>query len=58
MSELFTTQDVWTGGFYELVLELPDQSESVMKKALPQLWACSYLEGCFLRSDVEPANQE
>ncbi len=58
MSELFTKYNAWKGGFYELDLELPDPSEFIMKNALTQLWAYSYLEGCFLRSDVEPANQE
>ena len=58
MSDLFTKRGAWAGGFYELDLELLDQSESMMDEALTKLWTYPYLEGCFLRSDVEPANQE
>ncbi|HNB53433.1 MAG TPA: hypothetical protein PK530_15885 [Anaerolineales bacterium] len=57
MSPLFTQDDTWSGGFYELVLELPASSTVGAKNALAQLWAHPSLMGCYLRRDVEPANQ-
>ncbi len=58
MSQLFTQNDAWSGGFYELVMELPDASGNTRKSALNHLWAVPSLEGCFLRSDIEPSNQQ
>ncbi|CAG0928197.1 hypothetical protein TFLX_00793 [Thermoflexales bacterium] len=57
MNQLFTRDDAWSGGFYELVLELPESSAIGAKNALAQLWSYSSLTGCFLRRDIEPANQ-
>lgn len=57
MRQLFTMRDAWHGGFYELVFELPAASETAIKEALVKLWNMPALEGCYLRSDVEPVEQ-
>ena len=53
----FTDPDVWTGGFYELVLELPSQDDLTTANALATLWGGPQLSGCFARNDIEPTQQ-
>src|SRR5213596_2042006 len=57
MQQLFTHEDAWSGGFYELAIELPETSKTTLREALTQLWAYPALEGCFSRPDIEPSNQ-
>ncbi len=58
MDQLFTRTDAWAGGHFELDIELPNANRSTIKNALTLLWAHPALEGCYLQSDVEPANQQ
>lgn len=57
MQSRFTAQDVWTGGFYELGLELPDQDDATTAQALAALWGNPHLSGCFAHNDIEPPQQ-
>jgi len=54
---IFTQEGAWSGGFYELTLELPSASKLTIKTALQKLWDIPALEGCYLHSDIEPSNQ-
>jgi hypothetical protein len=53
----FTDPDVWTGGFYELCLELPAQDDATTAYGLAALWRSPQLSGCFVRNDIEPTQQ-
>lgn len=49
--------DGWLGGYYELAIELGYQSDDRLAAALAAIWDRSDLEGCYLRSNVEPSEQ-
>jgi hypothetical protein len=53
----FSDPDVWTGGFYELCLELPAQDDATTTQALAALWGSPQLSGCFMWNDSEPTQQ-
>jgi hypothetical protein len=55
--KLFTQKDAWSGGYYELSIELPDTSNKTVEKALTVLWGIPCLDGCYLDSEIEPENQ-
>jgi hypothetical protein len=57
MQALFTEQ-VWLGGFYELAMEYEPWSEASLNEALRALWHSPDLEGCYLRFDIEPSEQQ
>ncbi len=58
MSErLFTANDAWIGGFYELALEVGPQSDDRLRAALATLWSHPDLDGCYLDRGREPAGQ-
>jgi len=54
MNEFFTAPDTWVGGLYELVLELPERSDTCIALALSSIWQLRALTGCYLNRDVEP----
>jgi len=54
---LFTTEDVWNGGFYELALEYDTGKRPGLIEGLDQLWRCKELEGCYLHADRDPDEQ-
>ena len=58
MDNLFTHQDAWSGGFYELAFKLPQTTQSFVNQVLETLWSLPMLEGCFLKRDIEPSSQE
>jgi hypothetical protein len=51
-------EDIWAGGFYELAIELGPRSDTYLEAALLTLWQNARLEGCYLRRDFEPADQQ
>ncbi|MBP8252343.1 MAG: hypothetical protein KAX40_08245 [Herpetosiphon sp.] len=51
----FTQTDMWSGGFYELLIELP-ASQSV-GQFLSFLWQQPQLSGCYHHRQVEPEQQ-
>jgi hypothetical protein len=53
----FTAADAWSGGFYELVIELGDKSERSARHALEELWSSRPLQGIYLQRDQEPEQQ-
>jgi hypothetical protein len=55
---LFTTDDAWLGGFYELAMEVGPRSDDQLRAAILALWAHPDLEGCFRDRKREPADQE
>ena len=58
MSLLFTHNDAWSGGYYELVIRLPDASSLTVEKVITHLWAEPSLMGYYRRSDIEPSEQQ
>jgi hypothetical protein len=54
---VFTPDDVWHGGFYELSIELGDRSDDRINYAVRTLWENPALTGCYLRRDIEPKAQ-
>lgn len=54
---LFTADDVWFGGLYELALELGPRSDDRLRNALRSLWSHPDLRGCFLDRNKEPDDQ-
>lgn len=59
MSQLkFTVDEFWTGGYFELALELGDYSDDRLEKALTAIWQHPAVRGCYLQADIEPTEQE
>jgi hypothetical protein len=54
---LFTADEAWIGGFYELALEVGAHSDDRLRAALSALWADPDLDGCFLNPGREPGDQ-
>lgn len=57
MTLLFTIPDAWSGGFFELALELGPRSDERLRNALCELWRHPSLAGCYLERDLEPEDQ-
>jgi hypothetical protein len=53
----FTDPENWTGGFYELSLEVGDRDDDRLQRALTALWGAAAITGCYRRRDREPADQ-
>lgn len=56
-SRLFTRPDAWTGGSYELAVDLGPVDDARLEKALVTIWAHADVDGCYLELDREPAEQ-
>ena len=54
---LFTVEGAWSGGFYELALEIGPRSDECLRAALTALWSYSDLDGCYIDRGHEPADQ-
>lgn len=54
---LFTPDDTWSGGHYELALELGPPSMQRLRAAIGALWKYPDLTGCFLDRNREPDQQ-
>lgn len=54
---LFTADDAWAGGFYELALEVGPRSDDRLGAALSALWGHPDLDGCYLDRVREPGDQ-
>ncbi len=57
MHPRFTNLDTWSGGFYELSMELPAQDDATTAHALATLWGLPHLAGCYARNDIDPSQQ-
>jgi hypothetical protein len=62
MMSYFTNKDSWSGGFYELALELGNYSDTYsderITSALKVLWSYPLLTGVYLQRDREPSQQQ
>lgn len=58
MPASFVNVDNWRGGYYELAMEFAAGPEDALEAALKALWAYPALEGCYVRRDREPIDQE
>jgi len=56
-SSIFAYPDAWSGGYYELAMELGSRSDERLRSALATLWAYGGLDGCYLDSTLEPWQQ-
>ncbi|MEU4766338.1 hypothetical protein AB0H12_24085 [Actinosynnema sp. NPDC023794] len=53
----FTDAENWSGGFYELALEIGDRDDERLQRALTALWRAAAVTGCYPDRDREPADQ-
>ena len=58
MENLFTQTDAWNGGFFEFTFELPQESKTSVNMVLAKLWSLPTFNGCYLKRDIEPEQQE
>src|SRR5215469_5277842 len=56
-NNLFTAEDVWKGGFYELFILPRTNCHEEVCTLLKALWSFPFLDGCYARRDCEPATQ-
>lgn len=54
---IFTRPDVWTGGSYELAVEVGPRDDEAVRRALQAIWTAPSLDGCFPLADREPHEQ-
>jgi hypothetical protein len=54
----FTERDIWSGGFYELAIEIGSPSDENLLNALRTIWSYPAVEGGWLEHDREPSEQE
>lgn len=54
----FTDADNWSGGFYELAIELGERSDRRLGHALDALWRAARVQGCYGSRDREPHELE
>ena len=55
---MFTSKDIWYGGFFELAIEVGDSSTEHLDRAIKTIWEYSELLGPFSVNKIEPENQE
>ncbi|MGC7098383.1 hypothetical protein ACPZ19_27235 [Amycolatopsis lurida] len=53
----FTDPDNWSGGFYELSLEIGERNDGRLQRALTALWRVAGITGCYGTDEREPAEQ-
>jgi hypothetical protein len=53
----FTDPENWTGGFYELSLEIGDRDDGRLQRALTALWQAAAITGCYGSTAQEPTDQ-
>jgi hypothetical protein len=59
MTRLYFTKDnIWTGGFYELAIEVGSRSDEQISAVLRAIWTHPDLEGCYLDRSKEPYEQQ
>jgi hypothetical protein len=54
---LFTDDDVWNGGFYEIALEYSRDAGPSLLDGLNAVWRANTVTGCYLDCEREPDNQ-
>lgn len=53
----FADPENWTGGFYELSLEVGDRDDERLQRGLSALWRAAAITGCYGNPDREPDGQ-
>ncbi|GGX24636.1 hypothetical protein [Streptomyces lomondensis] len=54
----FRDQNNWSGGYYELAIEVGSTDDARLEALLRALWSAADVHGCFGRSDREPEEQD
>jgi hypothetical protein len=54
---LFTPDEVWYGGFFELSIELGDRCDERINAAVQALWTSPRLTGCYIERSMNPDMQ-
>ncbi|MFD7258794.1 hypothetical protein [Streptomyces sp. NPDC059874] len=54
----FTDDENWSGGFYELAIEIGDRSDELLELGLSALWRAAAIDGCYGRRDREPGEED
>ena len=57
-TDLFTVPNAWSGGHYEIAVELGVRSDDRAAVALGRLWSYPALQGCYLTKDTELTTQQ
>ena len=57
VTRVFTRDETWSGGYYELALEMGKRSDTRLLAALASVWAHPSVTGCYLKRDQEPNEQ-
>lgn len=57
MPTSFTDRENWTGGFYELAIEVGDCDDDRLDREIAAAWADPRLDGPYDRRDIEPDAQ-
>jgi hypothetical protein len=55
--KIFTSDDAWTGGDYELYVQFEPASVEGLQSALLKLWSYPLIDGCYLEQSLEPQMQ-
>lgn len=53
----FRDQTNWSGGFYELAIEVGSSDDDHLQAVLGALWSAADVQGCFGQTDREPDEQ-
>jgi hypothetical protein len=54
---LFTRDDAWAGGSYDLAIKLGARDDARANRALEALWSAADLDGCYEYRELEPEQQ-
>ncbi len=54
---IFTLQNAWAGGSYDLAVEIGPRNDARLIRALHAVWTHPDLEGCYQHGDREPNQQ-
>jgi len=54
---IFTLQDAWTGGSYDLAIEPGPRDDARLSRAVNALWTHPDLVGCYQHMEREPNDQ-
>jgi hypothetical protein len=52
-AKLDTVKEIWSGGYYELAIELGPHSDENLDNALTALWSHNTLQGCWIERQKE-----
>ena len=56
-TSVFTNADAWSGGSYELALDIGPVDDERLERALRALWSFRDLDGCYRCRGLEPRDQ-